>query len=347
MTDTSQPLALQVAHMRRRQRARQTGLNLFLLTLVAVGFVLTLMSGHTFIPLGDVIRSLLGETIAGASFAVVELRFPRAVLSILTGMCFGMGGVAFQTMLRNPLASPDIIGISAGASASAVFAIVVLSLSGPMVSLIAVIAGLGVALAIYALSWRNGVTAARLILVGIGLSAMLQSLISYLLLRAPSWSLQEAMRWLMGSVNGAQLDQALPLFLALCICGGLLLAQANNLEALRMGDETAAGLGVSLTRTRITVIVSAVGLIAFAAAASGPIAFVSFLSGPIAARIAGRTGSLLIPAALVGAALVLFSDYAGQVLLPARYPVGVVTGVLGAPYLIYLITRAHKTGGAL
>jgi len=269
------------------------------------------------------------------------------VLAVLAGLSFGLGGVAFQIMLRNPLASPDIIGISSGASAAAVFAIVVLSMSGPAVSIFAVVAGLGVALLVYGLSFRNGVAGTRLILVGIGVSAMLESFIAYILSSAPAWNLQEAMRWLTGSVNGARLDQTLPLLLALCVFGGLLLSRSRDLEALRLGDDTAAALGTRVATTRIIVIVAAVGMISFATAVTGPISFVAFLSGPIAARIIGNKGSLLIPAALVGATLVLVGDYCGQFLLPSRYPVGVVTGALGAPYLIFLIIRVNRTGGSL
>jgi iron complex transport system permease protein len=281
------------------------------------------------------------------AFTVGQLRLPRAVLSILAGLSFGLGGVAFQIMLRNPLASPDIIGINLGASAAAVFAIVVLSLKGPVVSVFAVVAGLGVALLVYALSFRNGVAGTRLILVGIGVSAMLESFIAYVLSSAPAWSLQEAMRWLTGSVNGAQLGQSLPLLLALIVFGALLVSRGRDLEALRLGDDTAGALGVRVARTRILVIVAAVGMIACATAVAGPIAFVAFLSGPIAARIVGNNGSLLVPSALVGATLVLVGDYCGQFLLPSRYPVGVVTGALGAPYLIFLIVRVNRAGGSL
>src|SRR5690606_8595075 len=136
-------------------------------------------------------------------------------------------------MLRNSLASPDIIGISSGASAAAVFAIVVLSMSGPVVSIFAVAAGLAVALAVYGLSFRNGVAGTRLILVGIGVAAMIESFIAYILSTAPAWSLQEAMRWLTGSVNGARLDQMLPLLVGLVVFGGLLLSRLRDLEALR------------------------------------------------------------------------------------------------------------------
>lgn len=332
---------------RHRRSRRHRVVIVTLLALLAAIFVLSVSVGQSFTPLGEVVRVLQGEDVPGASFIVGQLRLPRAVLSILAGLSFGLGGAAFQIMLRNPLASPDIIGISLGASAAAVFAIVVLQLDGPAVSIFAVIAGLGVALLIYALSFKNGVAGTRLILVGIGVSAMMNSITAYILSIAPAWSFQEAMRWLTGSVNGSQLHQALPLLLALAAFGGLLLSQARNLEALRLGDDTAAALGVGVARTRITVIVAAVGMIAFATAITGPIAFVAFLSGPIAARIVGNNGSLLIPSALVGALLVLAGDYCGQFLLPTRYPVGVVTGALGAPYLIFLIVRVNRAGGSL
>lgn len=337
----------QLSALRRGRLRRRRGTLALLAAGLLVGVLVTLTLGLSYTPLSTVARVLAGVDVPGASFTVGELRLPRAVACLLAGACFGLGGVAFQTLLRNPLASPDIIGISSGASAGAVFAIVALAWSGPAVALVAVAAGLGVALLIYLLSWRDGVTGARLILIGIGLAAMLQSVTAYLLMQAPSWSLQEALRWITGSVNGVRLTQALPLSLALGLLGGLLLSRRADLDALRLGDELAAGLGVRLGVTRIVVVLAAVGLVAFATAVTGPIAFVAFLSGPIAARISGQSGSLLLPAALVGALLVLASDYAGQFLLPARYPVGIVTGVLGAPYLVYLIVRDNQRKGAL
>ncbi|NTJ43546.1 iron ABC transporter permease [Agrobacterium larrymoorei] len=332
----------------RRQRARKSrSIILFMALLVVLLFAITLVIGQSVTPVNEVLRVLMGEAVPGASFAVGQLRLPRAVLSVLAGISFGLGGVAFQIMLRNPLASPDIIGISSGASAAAVFAIVVLSMSGPMVSVFAVVAGLGIAILVYGLASRNGVASTRLILVGIGVSAMLESVIAYILSGAPAWTLQEAMRWLTGSVNGARLDQSIPLIFGLIAFGTLLIAKRRDLELLRMGDDTAAALGVRVGLTRIMIIIASVGMISIATAVAGPIAFVAFLSGPIAARIVGSNGSLLIPAALTGAILVLAGDYLGQFMLPSRYPVGVVTGALGAPYLIYLIVRVNRAGGSL
>ncbi|MCJ8140122.1 FecCD family ABC transporter permease [Falsirhodobacter halotolerans] len=331
---------------RRARRIRRTTVLGFLSAVLLALFAFALSSGQSFTPPLQVLRVLMGEEVPGASFTVGQLRLPRAVLAVLAGMSFGMGGAAFQTMLRNPLASPDIIGINLGASAAAVFGIVVLGLDGAGVSVFAIVAGLGVALTIFGLSWRGGISGTRLILVGIGVAAMLESFISYVLSQAPAWDMQEAMRWMSGSVNAAQMDQALPVLAALVIFGGALLVRAKDLEVLTLGDDMAAALGTPITRTRIVVMIASVGLIAVATAATGPILFVAFLSAPIAVRLTGHSGSSLIPAGLVGATLVLAGDHVGQFLLPARYPVGVVTAALGAPYLIYLIIRTHGGGRA-
>jgi len=297
--------------------------------------------------LQDVFGVMLGQDVAGATFTVGRLRLPRAVLAIVVGLSFGLAGVTFQTMLRNPLASPDIIGISSGASGAAAFAIVILGLSGTMVSIFAIVAGLAVTLVIYVLSTSSGSAGTRLILIGIGVAAMLEALTQYVLSQAGQWELQEALRWLTGSLNGSTWDQVWPTLIALALLGPLLLSRSRDLDAMRLGEDAAAALGVRVDRTRLIVVIAAVGLVAFATAAAGPIAFVAFLSGPIAARIVGPHGSMLIPSALVGALLVLVADLVGQNFLGLRYPVGVVTGVLGAPYLVYLIVRTNRAGGSL
>lgn len=336
-----------VARNRVRRSSRRRLVITVLAVLVVVVFLASLMIGRTFYPLGDVARVVLGERVPGASFTVGRLRLPRGVLAVVAGLCFGLGGVTFQTMLRNPLASPDVIGISSGASAAAVVGIVIFSLDGTAISTLAVAAALGVALLIYGLAFRGGVAGTRLILIGIGVGAMLTSVINYVLTKAGQWDYQEALRWLTGSLNGTTWTAVLPALVALFVLAPVLLGQAKNLSALQLGDDTAAALGVRVERTRLIAIIAAVGLVAFATAACGPIAFVSFLAGPIAARIVGPHGSLLVPAALVGALLVLVADLVGQFAFDTRFPVGVVTGVLGAPYLIYLIIRTNRAGGSL
>jgi len=337
----------EVARNRVRRAARRRGVITVLAVLVVTAFAVTLMVGQTFYPPGDVLRVVFGQDVRGASFTVGRLRLPRAVLAIVAGLSFGLAGVTFQTMLRNPLASPDVIGITSGAGAAAAFAIVLLGWSGTTVSVTAIVAALAVAVLIYGLAYKGGVAGTRLVLIGIGVGAMARSLTSWVLSKAGGWDFAEALRWLTGSLNGATWDLTVPALVALVLLAPVLLALTRQLGALQLGDDTASALGIRVERTRVVAIVAAVGLLAFATAACGPIAFVSFLAGPIAARIVGPNGSLLVPAALVGALLVLVADLVGQFALGTRFPVGVVTGVLGAPYLIYLIVRTNRAGGSL
>ena len=310
---TSQAFELTDKPERSTQRvvSRTIWLLALLVVVVVALLIVTLSCGNGCLAPTDVIAALLGQEDASASFVVNDLRLPRALLSVVAGLSFGLGGVAFQVMLRNPLASPDIIGISASAGAAAVFAIVILSYDGWLVSAVAVVSGLLVATLIWALSSHRGAAGARLILIGIGISAMLDSITAYVLLEAPAWDRAEALRWLTGSVNGAQLSTVVPVLTALLVFGGLLAATARNLEILRLGDDAASALGVHPDATRLRVTLAAVGLVAFATSAAGPIAFVAFLSGPIAARLLGGARGILAGAAMVGAILVLAGDFTG------------------------------------
>ncbi|WP_167051309.1 iron chelate uptake ABC transporter family permease subunit [Salinibacterium sp. ZJ77] len=332
----------------RRHRVRRRALVCAIIAAAVLAlFVAALLMGRTFYPLADVVGVLLGEQVPGASFTVGELRLPRAVLAVLVGFAFGVAGVTFQTLLRNPLASPDIIGISWGASAAAVVAIVGFSVSQTAVSVVALAGAIVTAVAIYLLAHRGGFAGARLILIGIGISAMLQSVVAYMLSRAADWDLQAAMQWLAGSLNSASWERVAPLAAASALLVPALLLQSRKLGALRLGDDSAASLGIRVDRVRLTLIVCAVMLLAMATAASGPVAFVAFMAGPVAARLVGPGASLIVPAGLVGALLVLGADLAGQFAFDSRYPVGVITGVLGAPYLIYLLTRTNRSGASI
>lgn len=332
------------AARRRRLRGRATRI-LVLAVLVIAVFAASLLLGRTVYAPDEVLRVLLGQQVPGASFTVGELRLPRAVLGTLVGFAFGLAGATFQTMLRNPLASPDIIGITWGASAAGVVAIVVFSWSGAGVSLLALGGALVTALAIYLLAFRRGFSGGRLVLIGIGVAAMLQSVVSWVLSRASDWDMPAAMRWLSGSLNGASWESVTPLAIASLVLLPLMFALSRDLGALGLGDATAAALGVRVSWARLALILGAVALLAFATAAAGPVAFVAFMAGPIAARLLGPGAPLLLPAGLVGALLVLVADLVGQFAFDARYPVGVVTGALGAPFLIYLLARTTRQGG--
>jgi iron complex transport system permease protein len=332
----------------RRARTRRWRLVVTVLALVVAALVvLTLCIGERSYAPAEVLRVLLGEQVPGASFTITTLRLPRALTGLLVGIAFGMGGVVFQTMLRNALASPDIIGISAGASAAAVIAITMFGLSGLALSGVAVVAGVTVAGAIYALSWRQGVHGARLILIGIAVGAMLDSVVAYALTRSSVQDVNTALRWLTGSLSSAFWPVVGPLAIAMAVLVPALLLLSRRLSALQLGDDASASLGVAPDRSRLALLVVGVGLVAVATAAAGPIAFVAFLSGPIAHRLVRGTGSLLVPSALVGAVLVIGGDFVGQHLLGTRFPVGVVTGVLGAPYLLWLLARTNRSGGTL
>ena len=336
-----------LVEIRQRRLRTRTAVVAGLTAGVVAAFAASLMVGNTFYGPVDVLRVVSGQAVDGASFAVGDLRLPRATLAVLAGASLGIAGVTFQTMLRNPLAAPDIIGISAGSATAAVVGIVALGLSDTAVSFLALAAGLGTAAAIYLLAHRNGFAGTRLILIGIGVAALLDSITAYVLSRASEWDLQSAMQWLTGSLNGATWASVAPLAVACALLIPALLLLGRDLSALRLGDDTAAALGVRVRPTRLLLVLAAVGLLAFATAASGPIAFVAFMAGPIAARVVGSGGSLLVPAALTGALLVLVADLVGQNAFDNRYPVGVVTGALGAPFLLFLLVRVNRSGGSL
>ena len=305
-------------------------------------FVLVLMLGPRFLSPAEIVSIVLGKTTGPDAFALLELRAPRAFLGLFTGAAFGMAGTTFQTMLRNPLASPDIIGISSGASAFAVFAIIVLGASDTTVSLFALGGALVTALAIFVLSSTTGFAGFRMILIGIGFAALLNAVTQWILSGSPSWDLQTAMRWLSGSLNGATWKTVIPLAIVTVALGLVLILLRRHLDLMRLGDDTARGLGVPVTASRIALVITAVALLAVATASAGPIAFVAFMSGPVAARLLKSGRPPLFESALVGAALVLGADLIAQNAFAVHYPVGVVTGLLGAPFLIYLLIRMNK-----
>jgi len=329
----------------RRQRRRRWLLVTGLLAALAVVLCcLMLLLGNTIYPVQEVVRALAGEQLQGVSFAVGTIRLPRMLAGLFAGFAFGLAGNTFQTMLRNPLANPDIIGITSGSSAAAVFCILILHASKAFVSVASVIAGLATVVLIYQLSKGRTFSIGRLILVGIGIQAMLAAVVSYLLLVGAEQDIPAAIRWLSGSLNGSQMHELPPLMLSVLICAPIVILLGKHLSLLELGEQTASTLGVDTDKTRILLIFSSVCMLALATAATGPIAFVSFLAGPIAKRLVGAGFSNVIPAGLVGVNLVLAADLIGQFAFAYRFPVGVITGILGAPYLIYLLIRMNRKG---
>jgi iron complex transport system permease protein len=322
---------------------------LALLALLALTFAAALYLGDYYVPPGEVVRSLLspftGMVDRGVDFIVLNVRLPRATLAVLTGISFALSGIIFQTLLRNPLASPDIIGISHGASASAVFCIIVLGLSGVPVSLGALLGAVLTALVIYGLSWRGGVTAYRVVLIGIGMAAIMSAIMSWLFTRARLFEVQQALGWLIGSLNASGSDDIMGMAIALALLLPVTVLLARSLDAMQLGDDTATALGARVEAVRLGLMLVAVAYAAFATAAVGPVTFVAFVAGPIARNLLAGSGKGFVQAALVGALVMLGSDLVAQHALPTvQLPVGVVTGVFGAGFLLWLLVVSNRAG---
>lgn len=321
---------------RRRRRLVLAGLSVLLF---AVFSARVLLGDFTF-TVPDFFRILLGAEIPGASFILMESKLPRAVLGVLVGVAFGVGGAIFQATLRNPLASPDVIGVSLGASAAAVVAIVLLGLEGGAVSLAAVLGAVGAGVVVRLVAGPGGTH--HLVLAGIGMAAALLSVVHYVFTRADVFDAQLVLRWLTGSVGAADWPTIRLLALVLLVLLPLVAWAVRALPLLELGDDTATGLGAG-PRSADLVLLLAILLTAAGVAAAGPISFVAFLAGPIARiLLGGRT--TLVGAALVGATIVVGADYVADYLLAdINFPTGVVTGALGAPFLLWLLASG-RTG---
>lgn len=331
----------------RRARRLRWNLATILLAVAAVALcVAMILLGNTIYSLDVVWRVFKGEQVQGATFAILTLRLPRMLSGLLAGFAFGMAGSVFQTMLRNPLASPNIIGVTSGSSVAAVFCLLIIKVSGAAASFAAVAAGLVVTALIYLLSQGGGFSGGKLILIGIGVQAMLNALVSFMILKAASNDVPAAMRWLSGSLNTIQIKDLPPLAISIIVFCPLILLLGRRLTILELGEHSAITLGVPANKTRVLLILASVCLLAFATATTGPIAFVAFLAGPIARRLVGIGFSYELPAGLTGAVLVLCADLMGQFLFSTKFPVGVITGIIGAPYLIFLLIRTNRAGDA-
>lgn len=341
MRNDSVAYIIEGRHQRQRRWIIVTSL---LAVLACILCLLMLLIGNTIYPIKEVIRALMGEQIQGVSFAVNIIRLPRMVAGFFAGLAFGIAGSIFQTLFRNPLANPNVLGITAGSSAAAVFCIVILQASNAVISIASLIAGLITVMVIYGLSKVRGFSIGRLILIGIGVQAMFDALISYLLLVSAEQNLPAALRWLNGSLNGSQMHELPPLIISVLILVPIVILLTKHLSILELGEQSAISLGVNTDITRMVLVSSSVVMISLATSTTGPIAFISFLAGPIAKRLVGSGFSSIIPAGLVGANLVLASDLVGQFAFNVRFPVGVITGIIGAPYLIYLLIRMNRRG---
>lgn len=320
--------------------------------LAALLLVMAVNIGRGDFPLGvgDVLRVLFGGGQRIQRFIVMELRLPRSLTGALVGAALGLSGAITQSIARNPLASPDMLGVTYGAGAGAVAMVLLGGSAGGISGSIALVGlpiagllgGLLTAAAVYLLAWRRGVENYRLLLVGIGISAVMSNLTSWLLTVGDVNDTGRAMVWLTGSLNGRGWEEVEPVGLALSTLVPVALLGSRVLGALQLGDETARGLGVRIEVGRATLLLIAMVLAAVATAAAGPVAFVALATPQIALRLCRTPQPPLAASAVLGAVLTVAADLLGRTAFGIELPVGVVTGALGAPFLMYLLLRRYR-----
>jgi iron complex transport system permease protein len=280
------------------------------------------------------------------AFIIDQLLLPRVLTAVLAGAALALAGAVFQSVTRNPLGSPDILGFTQGAATGALLGVTALGGSVFAVAGCAWLGAAGTAAAVYLVARRGGVTGGtRLILVGIGFAAILAGLDEHLLTRADITDAAQATQWITGSLDGSAWSSVALLAGATALLAPPLLLAFRVLSVLELGDDLAIGLGLRAERVRVLTLAGAVLLAATAASQTGPVAFVALASPHLARRLTRTTGPNLLPSLLVGAALLCWADYLGRHAIANReLPVGVVTGVLGGCYLVYLLAHQRKTG---
>lgn len=320
---------------------------LLLLAATFLVFCLSIGVGDFPIGLSRVIATILGRGEQVDEFVVMDLRMPRALAGLVVGVALGMSGAITQSVARNPLASPDILGITGGASAVAVFLVTV---SGGTAAAVvgsvglpaaALAGGLGTGLLVYFLAWRRGIDGFRLILIGISVSAVMEAITTWLLVSADIRDVARAQAWLVGSLDDRSWDQIRVAFWCTLVLIVVVAGVAFQFKPMHLGDEVAAGLGVRYSRVRAVLLLCAVLLAAVAVSAAGPVPFVALVAPQVAMRLARFPTPPMVASGLVGALLLIGSDLVARTALPITLPVGVVTAAIGGPFLVYLLVRAN------
>ncbi|MFI7227088.1 FecCD family ABC transporter permease [Nonomuraea angiospora] len=344
-------LSLRAGAVSWRVRLRGVAVSLIGLALIVVLMALNMRIGEIPMTLPEVISGTF-DVNSAAHFVIMELRLPRALTGALVGAALALSGAIIQSIARNPLASPEILGVTTGASVTVVAGVVASGsayggASGLLATVgipaLALLGGLVGAAVVYGLAWRRGLDGYRLVLVGIGVAAVFTNIKFWLLTVGDVNDTGRAMVWISGSLNGRGWEHVQPTALALAVLVPLTLLGTRSLDALRFGDDTVTALGVRTNLARALMILAAVLLAAVATASAGPIAFVALASPQIALRLTRSAQPPLLCSAVVGAVLTTAADLIARTAFsPLELPVGIVTAVLGAPYLIHLIWRSRK-----
>ncbi|MEX2536332.1 MAG: iron ABC transporter permease [Trueperaceae bacterium] len=318
-----------------------------LLLLILLTVIISVGQGEYYIAPLDVVRATLGLETGNPDHPLVvrTFRLPRIVLAALVGAALALSGAVLQGITRNPLADPGVLGINQGAGLAAVTLLTLApAASGALLPWVALGGGLLAALLIYLLAWNRGASPTRLLLVGIGLGAVATALTTFLIVFGDVREVQRALVWLTGSVYGRTWEHVRVLGLWMLVLVPLVLLGARSLNILSLGDAPAKALGQRVEFARGLLIIVAVALATGAVAVAGTVAFAGLMAPHAARRLVGGAFEALLPvSALFGALLLLVADLAGRtVIAPSQLPVGLVTAVIGAPYLLYLLWRQRS-----
>ncbi|GFN32812.1 FecCD family ABC transporter permease [Paenibacillus xylaniclasticus] len=324
---------------------------LILLTFVTTATVVVCVAvGSTYIPIGNAVKALVGVGDESSSLIIVKLRLPRVLMAVLVGASLAAAGAILQGLVRNPLASPDLVGISGGAT---VASILFLTFSGGKLSiqwvpLFAILGAFVTAAINYAAAWRRGISPLRFVLIGISLATAMGALTTFALKIGPPYMASQALGWMTGTLYGTawmHIWTLLPWAVVLLFAA---IYMSRFLNALELGDSLAIGIGTPVQRTRLLMLVISVGLTGAAVGMAGGIGFIGLMAPHIARRLVGPKFDRLLPAAaLVGACLLLTADLAGRTLmLPSDIPAGVFTAAIGAPFFLYLLFAKHRRAGS-
>ncbi|ALJ20720.1 FecCD family ABC transporter permease [Microbacterium sp. No. 7] len=330
------PVRIAGRSLRIEVRALVVTVVVLVLTLAIGAWSLTV--GSAGLGLADVVAALRGEASEATTRIIVEWRLPRVVFAIVGGAALAIGGAVFQSVTRNPLGSPDIIGFSTGAYTGALLVALFATGSALGTSIGALAGGILTGVAVYLLAYRRGVTGMRIIVVGIGVSLFLGAFNTWVLTTMRLEQALSAASWGAGSLNEIGWVHTVPVVVGLAIALPIVLVLQADMRMLELGDDAGRGLGVRAEPVRMWLLLLGIALVALVTASAGPIAFVALAAPQLAMRVGATPGVRIVPAAAFGALLLTASDLVARTIIaPAQLPVGVVTLCFGGAYLVWLL----------
>lgn len=335
-------LTLRNALVSTRLPRRLMVVNAALLVLLLIALGTGLLGGTYPIGMGDVLTALSGSADPVTQMVVMDNRLPRLLTALGVGLAFGMAGEMVQTLLRNPLASPDVIGFSAGAGLGAVLSVAITGVTG-FVLPGALAGGALTAALLLALVWNKGMSPGAIVLVGIGLTVTLGVVTDLVMVRIDANNVGELVKWIMGSLSARSWGDTALIWAGLAVVTPLAAWHQFALARLTMTDDVAVSLGQRIAQGRALTIAFAVVLVGLGVAAAGPLPFVAFVAGPIAHGLSRAPRPTVMTAALVGALVTLLADRIAQI-LPGFFvlPAGIFTALIGAPVLIWVLIAQSK-----